>query len=117
MFEVEKKTTVEDKIRTAFSGTPVGTLLSARQIIFKVTSAFPEVGKNSVLPADRCYNITNAGLAYDYSFRIFEYLEQARYRYLGENYSYDGKVTWKGEPCGSWTKGVLTKGNNWPCRK
>jgi hypothetical protein len=112
----DKKITIEDKFRAVFSDVPVGTVLSASEIVAKVVKAYPEVCENSVLPADRCYNITNAGLAYDHSFRIFEYLGRSSYRYLGEKYPYCGKVTWKGEPCGSWTDGVLEKSENWPHR-
>ncbi len=117
MFDTVKKMTIEDELRATFSGVAIETLLGWREIVFKVVSAYPDVGENSVLPSDRCYNITNAGLPYDYSFRIFEFLGKGAYRYLGERYPYCGKVTWKDEPCGSWTDGNLEKGENWPSRR
>lgn len=111
-----RKPTIEDKLRLVFSNAPIDARFGRKDIISKVLDAYPDVAEGSVLPSDRCYNITNAGLPYDYSFRIFEYLGRAEYRYLGERYPYCGKVTWKGEPCGVWTNGVLEKGKNWPCR-
>jgi len=118
MFRVaQKKLTIEEKFRAVFSDVAIGTVLSASEIVAKVVKVYPDVSENSVLPADRCYNITNVGLAYDHSFRIFEHVERAVYRYLGEKYPYCGKVTWKDEPCGSWADGVLEKGENWPYRR
>jgi hypothetical protein len=109
--------TIEDKIRATFSEVSVGTFFSHRDIVSRVVDAYPEVSENSVLPSDRCYNITNAGLSYDYSFRVFEHAARGKYRYLGERYPYTGPVTWNGQPCGCWTNGVLKKESNWPYRK
>lgn len=50
--------------------------------------------RSDPLPSDHCYNCTNAGIDFsDRSHRLFEKVEQGRYKYLGPNYPYTGIVT------------------------
>jgi hypothetical protein len=106
---------IADMLRSVLFKVELGTVLKAHEITSAVLNCFP--GKTtlaSILLSDKCYNITNARLSANYDFRIFEYVGRATYRYLGEGYPYSGHVTWKGVRCGLWTKGVLTKWDNWP---
>lgn len=85
------------------------------QITSALWDTYPgKIGKGSILLSDKCYNITNAGLSANYDFRIFKYMDRGTYLYLGEGYPYSGYVTWRDVRCGLWTKGVLTKWDNWP---
>ena len=106
---------IADMLRSVLSQIERGTILKAHEIASGVLDRYPgKTTRASILPPDKCYNITNAGLSASHDFRIFEYLGQATYRYLGEGYPYSGHVTWKGVRCGLWTKGVLAKWDNWP---
>ena len=109
---------VDEKYRYAFSNAKLGDVFSRSEINTRILSAFPgEITAGGVLPSDRCYNITNSGLGSNRTFRVFEYVGRNKYKYLGENFRYNGLVTWKNIPCGSWVDGVLTKWENWPVLK
>lgn len=51
-----------------------------------------EVNISSVLPSDYCYNRLNDGISFKKETRLFEYLGRDKYRYLGENYPFTGKI-------------------------
>jgi len=106
---------MDAKYRIAFEGVKVGTIYKLDEIWTKMKARFPDrITAGRILPQDRCYNITNAGLGPNRNFRIFEYIGRATFCYLGEDYPYNGVVTWKGVQCGQWENGVLTKLDNWP---
>ena len=67
--------------------------------------------RGNISPADYCYNRYNIGLKeFDGPF-LFEYLGVNRYRLLGENYAYSGKIYHKPQggveqTVGEWVNGV-----------
>ena len=106
---------IDAKYRTAFAEVEIGTVVKRDEIWAIMERRFSgQITTGGILPQDRCYNITNAGLGPNRDFRIFEYIGRAAFRYLGESYRYTGAVTWKDVQCGQWEDGVLTKFDNWP---
>lgn len=106
---------IDAKYKIAFKGVEIGKIIKLDEIWTTMEMRFSgQITAGGILPQDRCYNITNAGLGSNRRFRIFEYLERATYRYLGEGYPYNGVVKWKDVRCGHWEQGVLTKFDNWP---
>lgn len=67
---------------------------------------------SSIILSDYCYNRINDGIMFDR--HIFEYIEQGRYKYLGENHPYTGIVIHKPKGSkdefivGEWDNGKLT---------
>lgn len=70
------------------------------------------------LPSDMCYNHTTKPMGSDDEFettpRLFEYVGRNKYRVLGSNYLYTGKVIRKSKKngecvVGEWKNGVLIK--------
>ena len=55
---------------------------------------FEKFGRNksSVIPSDYCYNRLNFGIDYNKNVHLFEFLEDGKYRYLGIDYPYNGKL-------------------------
>ncbi len=70
-----------------------------------------EINPGSILLTDYCYNRYNEGIVFDK--HLFEYLERNKFKYLGENYPYSGKVFHKPKRSqvehivGEWVKGEL----------
>lgn len=89
-----KKATYIEKISSTFEKYPVGTLFSTSEILHIL---YTEHGINpaNTHPSDHSYNQTNIGnLAYAPvgKLLIFERIGRAKYKYLGRNYPYTGKV-------------------------
>lgn len=82
---------VRDEVRETFRGVDIGTELSTQEIKRMVYMKYGR-NKGSVIPSDYCYNRCNNGINYEKSLHIFEYLEDNRYKYLGENYPYTGFI-------------------------
>ena len=51
--------------------------------------------KSSVIPSDYCYNRYNFGINYDKILHLFEFLESGKYKYLGQTYPYNAKISHK----------------------
>jgi hypothetical protein len=112
---VKTNFSISDMLRSLLAGIPPGTMLKRHNLVSAILEANPDgVTRDGILLSDKCYNTTNAGLGANYEFRIFEHAGPGNYRYFGEGYPYSGYVTWKGVRCGLWTKGVLSKWENWP---
>ncbi len=82
---------VRDEVRETFRCVDIGTEFSAQEIKQMVYMKYSR-NKGSVIPSDYCYNRCNNGINYEKSLHIFEYLEDNRYKYLGENYPYTGFI-------------------------
>lgn len=73
--------------------------------------------ETSVILSDYCYNRKNDGMEFKIETRIFEYIGRNRYKYLGQNYRYTGKVVHKPinskaeEIEGEWINGIYTQYN------
>ncbi len=107
------KPTILELIEQTFSNYPIGTLFTRDEIIHTIYVKHG-INKSSIIPSGYCYNITNLGKQADKEmnkFYIFEYVLRGKYKYLGKNYPYSGKVyhTPKGtgevEIVGEWKNG------------
>lgn len=97
--------TIFDKVRKSFANCEIGEVFTTQEIISKVHTDFG-VNPDSIIPSDYCYNITNNGIYnYENYLHIFEQIQRGKYKYLGENYTYTGKVYNKGTPVGEWING------------
>jgi hypothetical protein len=63
-------------------------ILKAQDIKNLVIEKFG-TNKDSILPYDFCYNRINIGERFP---KIFEWIEKGKYKYLGVNYPYNGKI-------------------------
>ena len=99
------KITIKDKILSTFEDKE-GMKFTAGEIKEMVANRFPNTNKDSVMPADYCYNITNKGNHLNLPFPLFESQQDGTYKYLGQNFQYDGEVYWKGVRIGEWKHGV-----------
>lgn len=95
---------IKDKIRVTFKGKE-GQFFRPHEIIDMVLQKFPGTNKTSILPADRCYNKINKGIADQFNFHVFEALEDGSYKWLGEHFPFTGPVCWRGKKVGEWVNG------------
>ena len=103
--------TIKEKVETVFQNR-IGEEFLREEIIDLVVHAYPETNRSSVIPADYCYNMVNAGINFD--FHMFESLGEGRYRCLGPHNSYTGAIYWNGEPVGEWRDGRYRLWQNAP---
>jgi hypothetical protein len=101
------------KVKNAFEETEVGTEFNWGEIIRKVISKHGG-NRRSIIPSDYCYNRMNLGIDFENYLHIFEYLGKGLYKYLGENFNYNGKIYHKSkggteEIIGEWENGVMTR--------
>ena len=66
--------------------------------------------KGSIIPTDYCYNRYNKGIDIEKHLKIFEYTDDKRFKYLGEDYPYTGKIFHKAKGCGEICIGELENG-------
>jgi len=64
-------------------------VLTRSQLIEKLEKKF-KINRASVIPSDYCYNRINDGVKFDK--HLFHYEGNNKYKYLGENFRYTGKV-------------------------
>lgn len=85
------KVKVEDEVIEVFKSVKLYEEFTSAEIKHMV---FVKYGRNkeSVIPTDYCYNRYNKGISLEKHLRIFEYTSDKKFRYLGENYPYTGKV-------------------------
>lgn len=83
-------TVIEEVIET-FRNTNVSAEFSTSEIKKMVHDKFGRT-KESVIPTDFCYNRVNNGIDFCNHPKIFEYIGRGKFRYLGMNYPYSGKV-------------------------
>ncbi len=109
------------KVRKVFDPSHFSELLTGKQIIDMIEAEYPGTNRDSIMPADYCYNKVNNGISF--KFHYFEYLKDARrgepqYKVLGENFDYEGAIYWKKEIVGEWRKGETKprKGTGWPSK-
>ena len=109
--------TIADEFIETFKNEVVGTVFDTSTIVNMVCDNFNR-SKDSINPADYCYNKWNAGMpSKEKRCCLFEYLGAKTYKYLGENYQYNGKVYHKTksgiEKCvGEWVDGVFSEYDN-----
>ncbi len=78
----EEELPIVKKIINSLRGKENNTL-TRDEIINLVLEKYPDTNTTSVIPSDYCYNQKNKGSR---KYELFEYLDRAKYRYLGENY-------------------------------
>jgi len=93
---------IQDKVSSVFRN-KIGEEFLREEIIDLVVNAYPGTNRSSVIPSDYCYNLINAGIAFN--FHLFEHREVGLYRCLGEEYQYTGPIYWKKEQAGEWRDG------------
>ena len=105
--------TIIEEFLKAFENFEIGTEITTSEIKRIVSSKF---GRNpdSVIPTDFCYNRVNDGIDLKEHLKIFEYLERGKFKYLGKNYPYTGKIYHKpkgsSEICiGEYKEGIFEK--------
>lgn len=101
--------TVLNEVVQTFKDTPINTVFSRSEIIELVTSKYNR-NPTSIIPSDYCYNRLNKGINYEKYLHIFEYTEDKKYRYLGLNYPYTGKIIHKPKGGFEVVVGELKKG-------
>lgn len=89
--------TILDRVRCTFSKCQIGEKFTRAEIVKKVKTTFPydNFSISSVVPPDYCYNRVNDGLFNNpklLDFNIFEYEGFDSFKYLGENYPYEGVI-------------------------
>ena len=99
-----------DKVLSVFQNR-VGGEFIREEIIDLVVNDYQSTKRNAVIPTDYCYNRVNKDKA-SFILHLFEYLGDARFRCLGQNYPYSGPIYWKrkgttgnGEKVGKWKQG------------
>lgn len=83
--------TVTEEMRECLKGYAHGTIFTTAEIKEMVFARFQRE-KNSVLPSDHCYNYTNKGIKPDSDDKFFMRIKHGEYKYVGENYVYNGVV-------------------------
>lgn len=107
---------VSDLVIETFKDCIKGIIFSRQEIIKKVSEKF-DVNESSIIPSDYCYNRWNKGVSETKRLCLFEYIDttdEKKYRYLGQDCSYNGKVYHKArgdvEKCvGEWVDGKWFK--------
>ena len=94
IFQTEFTSGVLNEVIQTFKDTPLNTVFSRSEIVDLVASKY---GRNptSIIPSDYCYNRLNNGINYEKYLHLFEYTDDKKYRYLGLNYPYTGKIMHK----------------------
>ena len=86
---------IEDEFRDTFMYIEKGTTFSAGEIEEMVRKKYGRTN-GSILPSAYCYNRWSEGISKINRMCIFEYLYEAKderkYKYIGEDYPYNGKV-------------------------
>ncbi|MDW5300143.1 MAG: HNH endonuclease [Sedimentibacter sp.] len=103
--------TILEKIKDTFKDCQIGTEFTTQEIINK---AVLKHGCNpgSVIPSDYCYNRINNGIDFENYLHLFEYMGNKTYKFLGENYPYNGTIFHKPKggfeiAIGKWSNGVI----------
>lgn len=104
----DKKLSIKNKFIFVFECL----IFSREQIIDLIEQAYPnDTKRRSIIPSDYCYNFINADPA-SFKIHLFEMLGKAKYKYLGLDFPYTGKILWeekgKGKEVevGSWLNGI-----------
>lgn len=83
-----------DMVIDTFKDTPEGSEFTRSEIINLVVTKHG-CNPSSVIPSDYCYNRLNNGINYENYLHLFRYTDAKKYRYLGLNYPYTGKIKHK----------------------
>ncbi len=83
--------TILSDVKEALNEYSVGTIFTRQEIISIVVRKYGH-NPTSIIPSDYCYNRINNGIDFDNYLHIFEYTIDKRYKYLGVNYPYTGKI-------------------------
>lgn len=100
-----------DKVKDTFKECVIDTEFSTQEIIDKVVQKHG-CNPSSIIPSDYCYNRINNGINFEKYLHIFEHIERSVYRYLGENYPYNGRIYHKPKGgneilIGEWSNGEI----------
>lgn len=76
---------IKDKIKNICEKNEI---LTSKEIKNRVQNKYA-TNRDSIIPSDYCYNITNLGAN---EAHFFIYLEHNKYHYVGEDYNYSGNI-------------------------
>lgn len=79
--------TVKDAVKIVFSNIEIESIFTKEEIVDRVRKKY-HINRNSIIPSDYCYNQKNNGNNFNKYPHIFEFLNNDKYKYLGENYNY-----------------------------
>ncbi len=83
-----------DMVVDTFKDTAINSEFTRSEIVNLVVSKYG-CNPTSVIPSDYCYNRLNNGINYEKYLHLFEYTDTKKYRFLGLNYPYTGKIIHK----------------------
>lgn len=103
--------TILEMVKDAFKDCEIGTVLTRQEIVDKVVLKYG-CNPSSVIPSDYCYYRLNNGIDFRNYLHIFEYFNRSSYKYLGENYPFNGKIYHKPKSgqeivVGEWVNGTV----------
>lgn len=106
-FKENRNSCVEDAYRITVSVLQKGHIYSRKQIETLVNERYHNI--TSILPSDYCYNRINKDTIKDFEKRmhLFEYMERNKYKYIGENFPYTGKIEYLDSCVGEWKDGTI----------
>ena len=98
---------VEDAYRITVSVLQKGHIYSRKQIETLVSERYHNI--TSILPSDYCYNRINKDTFKDFEKRmhLFDYMGRNKYKYIGENFPYTGKIEHLDRCVGEWKDGNI----------
>jgi len=78
--------TVKDAVKMVFSNVEIGSTYTKEEIVDRVRKKY-RINRENIVPIDYCYNQKDNENNLDNYLHIFEFLNNGKYKYLGENYS------------------------------
>lgn len=104
------------KVKNTFKECAIGREFSRQEIIDRVVEKHG-CNPSSIIPSDYCYNRINNGINFEKYLHIFEYIDRSTYRYLGENYPFNGRIYHKPKGgneilIGEWSNGEIKFDSN-----
>lgn len=98
-----------NRVVKATMGFDVGKIYKRSDII-DIVHKITDITPGSIIPSDYCYNMCNEGIDFLKWPHIFEWTGHGEYKFLGENYAYNGIVlNAQKEIYGYWKNGVFLK--------
>ena len=102
-----RNSAIENAYRMTISVLQKGQVYSRKQIETLVNFKYHNI--TSILPSDYCYNRVNKDIIDDFERRlhIFEYVGRNKYKYIGENFPYNGHIEYLDVCVGKWENGDI----------
>ena len=82
---------IKEEIEEFVSSMKKGTIFSTKWFKTSLSKKYNR-SEGCYIPSDYCYNRKNKGINYDKQPHFFMYESRGKYKYVGKNYPFDGKV-------------------------